>query len=115
MNEFDQKLTEYLEFLKADYKGFHSTGLNSTDEIKANVSHEMVERFNSTLHTERGSKYLKVVIRDGAHSFIVVKPDTKFQIGDILKPASWAAPTRNFRRGNILNNDYKTARWSGVS
>jgi hypothetical protein len=39
--------------------------------------------------------------------------DKKFKKGDILKAAGYAAPARNFPRGNILEGGY-TVRWTGA-
>ena len=60
-----------------------------------------------TISFEKGSKYLRVVKTDdgwarSAYAFIVLRNTGKFQIGDILKPASWKTPAKNFARGNVL-------------
>ena len=65
-----------------------------------------------------GSKYIKVI--NCAHNsecveaFVVnTEKDKKFALGDILKPAGWAAPARNFRRGNVLDRTFERVRWTG--
>lgn len=52
-----------------------------------------------------GKKYGKIESSNGGvFCFIVLgDDDPKFKKGDILKPASWRAPTRNFSRGNVAN------------
>ena len=47
--------------------------------------------------------------------FIVVsKKDKMFAYGDLLKASSWAAPARNFPRGNALTNMPKVVAWTGI-
>lgn len=112
MNEFQTKIAEYLEYIKADYLAWGKS--DTVDPIKAKIRQEMVEDFNRKLSTVPGSKYIKVVSGSGVHSFIVVKPCAKFAAGDILKPAGWAAPARNFKRGNILAGDWSNVTWTGA-
>lgn len=63
--------------------------------------------YSASVTFERGSKYLRVVMIDGfgqssAYAFIVAQDNGKFKVGDILKPASWKAPAKNFARGNVF-------------
>ena len=47
--------------------------------------------------------------------FIVKSGDKKFREGDMLKAAGWAAPARNFARGNVLDGTgFNNARWTGI-
>jgi len=73
---------------------------------------QMIQEYNDGLRYEFGKKYVKVIHGDSVHSFIVLEDDGKFKRGDILKPASWRTPARNFARGNIFGN-YKI-RWTGA-
>lgn len=65
---------------------------------------------------DAGSKYVRIFhwYDDGSsmkqrscHSFI------DLNTGDIWKAASWKAPAKNFPRGNIINKEYGTIRWTG--
>lgn len=53
-----------------------------------------------------------------AHSFVVIKDHTRngkdWKVGDILKTATWKAPTFNFARGNVLTNDYSRVNQYGA-
>ena len=52
-----------------------------------------------------GKKYVKVVTNESVCAFVVAcTNDKKFQYGDILKPACWKTPARNFARGNIFDS-----------
>lgn len=72
---------------------------------------------NKKFYYEKGRKYLHIIMEDNqrsSHSWVMLSDDKKFKRGDILKSASWNAPARNFKRGNVLTGDYKTIRWCGV-
>jgi len=71
----------------------------------------MIERFENGLSFQEGRKYIKILSGGSVWGFIVKGADKKFAVGDILKPAGWATPTRNAARGNIFG-DY-TIRWTG--
>lgn len=69
------------------------------------------------IEIEEGRKYYKIVKGLGSQQmvwgFVVKGADKKFQPGDILKAASWAAPARNKARGNVLEEDFSWVRWTG--
>jgi hypothetical protein len=72
---------------------------------------------NKEFYFESGRKYLHVIMQDNqrsSHSFICLKDDNKFKAGDILKSAGWAAPAKNFKRGNVLTGDFRHIRWCGI-
>ena len=98
-------LTEYLEHIKADYASW------KTDSPYRD---EFIQDFNRNLTVEVGSKYIKVVAGRSAHSFICLNDMGKFSKGDILKAASWAAPAKNFARGNTIARQYDQIRWVGA-
>ncbi len=111
-------LTAYLDHIRANYGAWWA--LDSTDDpVKVRIRQEMKEDFDSSLSYDVGSKYIKVCTgREGrgrsVHSFICLKDDGKFKVGDILKAASWAAPARNFARGNILRGEFQNITWTGA-
>jgi hypothetical protein len=106
-----QEMDQYLDAIKADYRKWYDDRKLTADQKK--VAEEMIADFEANLRIDEGSKYLKVVSKGSAHSFIVIKADAKFKLGDILKAASWAAPARNFARGNVITGSY-VARWTGA-
>ena len=59
-------------------------------------------------------KYIKIVENGGGvKAFVVgVENDKRFKLGDILLPAGYNAPARNFARGNILDGGYNIG-WTG--
>ena len=95
-------LRNYLEHIYADYNKFHGK-----EEFRA--------RFAEGLEFKMGKKYVKVITKGSAHSFIVnVHDDPNFKFGDILKAASWASPAKNFARGNIFEGNFGGIRWMGA-
>ena len=102
-------LNKLLDDIKADYRTF-----GKDSEIRR----KMIEEFDEGIRYETGRKYIKIVTASGSQSsvwgFVVnTDNDKKFRKGDILKAAGWAAPARNFSRGNILDGGY-TIRWTGT-
>ena len=92
---------------------------NTEDFIReTEIRERMEEEYNTGLGYEVHTKYIKVVSdKHGSCSvcaFVVnTENDKKFRFGDILKPAGWRGPTRNFARGNILENDFRGVHWTG--
>lgn len=96
-----EAIEKFIEAIKADYAKNSASGLVLNRELP--VSYEI------------GRKFVKIVADRSCFGFIVINDDGKFKSGDILKAASWAAPAKNFARGNIFNIDsYKDkVRWCG--
>ena len=65
---------------------------------------------------EEGRSYIKIIRDHTAHSFVVKKETVRnnkvFKVGDILKPASWKAPTMNAPRGNVFEEG-SLMNWTG--
>lgn len=102
-NELDLALQEYVKHLADDYA---KNGYNNKD-----------------FYYEIGRKYVHIIMQDtyknslmqrSSHSWVMINDDKKFKQGDILKSASWNAPARNFKRGNVLTGEFKNIRWCGV-
>ena len=84
------------------------------DYLTVNSPESMVTRFNNELKVKAGKKYIKVISGGGVWGFIVnTHDDAQFAYGDILKPASWAAPARNKARGNVVKGDLSWVNWTG--
>jgi hypothetical protein len=112
---FDNEINLYLEHIYNNFAGWYNRAVPSVfDEHSAEHVKERLAEFKANLRFEEGNKYIKVIQDKSVHSFIVKKDDNKFKAGDILKAASWAAPAKNFARGNILNNNYNNVTWTGA-
>ena len=97
-HDMDLALTEYMDAIQADYSKFNG---------KADSA------LNITIN--RGSKFYKVVVGTGVHSFVCRKAHDQWKVGDVLKAASWAQPAKNFVRGNVLTQQYiNPVRWTGA-
>ena len=105
--EMSVALLKYMDAIVNDYIAWYEN-TNTDPEYVAKV----VEEFKNDLGFKEGNKYIKVIKGGSVHSFIVnTDSDAKFKRGDILMAASWAAPARNFARGNIFG-EY-AVRWTG--
>ena len=96
------------------YRGWSRSGEKDEYGHRAKMEEDYADNLRYTV----GSKYIKVI--NSAHNshcgeaFVVnTEKDKKFALGDILKPAGWAAPARNFRTGNVLDRTFERVRWTG--
>jgi hypothetical protein len=104
-------LNDYIEYIKTDYSKWGSNRTwDSNDEIRA----AMTKDFCDSIRYEVGRKFIKVITGTSVHSFIVLHSDKKFTKGDILKAASWAAPAKNFARGNVIGKNFGNISWTGA-
>jgi len=111
-NEMKEGMEMMLEHMRRDYVGWSRLGNRDISEV---IIRDSEKRYCDGLHYTVGSKYIKVISESGSVSGFIVNTenDKKFALGDILKPAGWAAPARNFRRGNILDRNFDRLRWTG--
>jgi len=113
----NKEMNAYLDHIRNDFKSWRNNV--ARHEIDKAIQEEMTREFCEGLVIEPGSKYLKVITtsRGGGrsvHSFVCLKDAGKFKKGDILKAASWAAPARNFARGNVLEGNFGSVTWTGA-
>ena len=112
----NNEMTTLIENIKEDYLNWTTrcAGAKGLDAL-TEINERMIAEFNEGITYKAGSKYIKVIKeRGGVWGFVVnTDNDKKFKKGDILKAAGWAAPARNFPRGNILEGGY-TVGWTGA-
>ena len=122
-----EKVARCMEALKShmkeDYHRWSMAGRTVHQNVEAfsrdiEIRERMEEEYGTGLGYEVNTKYIKVISdKHGSKSvccFVVnIENDKKFRFGDILKPAGWRGPTRNFARGNILDYDFHGLRWTG--
>ena len=115
------EIEKVLEAMREDYKRWSDRCFRSDGytESRKNIHDEMVEEYCGGLRVEENRRYWKITSSKGSQTsvsgFIVKAGDKKFCEGDMLKPAGWAAPARNFARGNVLDGSgVKGVRWTGI-
>ena len=109
--------------MKNDYNGWSMRGRtvhSDTEEFirVTEIRERMEKEFADGIGYDVNTKYIKVFSDAGGGKsvccFVVItETDKKFRFGDILKPAGWRTPARNFARGNILENDFHGVHWTG--
>ena len=112
VEKFVERMDAMLDHMRADYALWSDLG---DDPIGTRT--RMTEEYSASLSYYMGKKYVKVTGGGSVKAFVVAcTDDRKFQYGDILKPAGWRAPARNFARGNIFDveNGFNSVRWTGA-
>jgi hypothetical protein len=108
---------ELVERAKEDYRKWSemSSRYDGDSESRRTIRDDMIAEYDRGIHYYAGSKYVKVVTGNSVWGFVVrVHNDKKFRFGDILKPAGWKTPARNFARGNVIDKDFSGVRWTGA-
>ena len=108
-----EEIEKVLEAMREDYKRW------SNNTAYSSIKAEMEEDYCNGLTVTEGSRYYKIVSdkhgQRSVNGFIVKAGDKKFREGDMLKAAGWAAPARNFARGNVLDGSgVNEVRWTGI-
>ena len=104
------EIEKVLEAMREDYKRW-------SGPERSQIKDEMTEDFCNGLKVEENRRYWKITTGNGqsVSGFIVKAGDKKFREGDMLKAAGWAAPARNFARGNVLDGrGVNEVRWTGI-
>ena len=110
-------LDTLVELAKEDYRKWSemSSKFDGASHSRSKIKEDMIADYNRGIHYYAGSKYVKIVTGSSVWGFVVrVHNDKKFRFGDILKPAGWATPARNFSRGNVVDRDFRGVSWTGA-
>jgi hypothetical protein len=115
-----EAIEKVLEAMRKDYIRWSDSSKLFNRE-RSRFNNEMIENYCNGLEVTEGSRYWKIIGSNGGGSqrsvkgFIVKAGDKKFREGDMLKAAGWAAPARNFARGNVLDGrGVNEVRWTGI-
>jgi len=116
-----EEIENVLEAMREDYKRWSERCASHDVSAHSRIRDEMEENYCNGLEVTEGSRYWKITGSNGGGSqvsvkgFIVKAGDKKFREGDMLKAAGWAAPARNFARGNVLDGSgVDNVRWTGI-
>ena len=110
-------LDTLVELAKEDYRKWSemSSKFDGASHSRSKIKEDMIADYNREISYSAGSKYVKVITGSSVWGFVVrVHNDKKFRFGDILKPAGWKTPARNFSRGNVVDRDFRGVSWTGA-
>ena len=110
-NDFNTQLKELRRTAIADFKALCDSRERGVFNDDAFYEEQLQEYADNFVINTRGRKYVKLINKGSVWGFVVKEDGDKFKRGDILKPASWAAPATNKARGNIFE-EY-TVQWTG--
>ena len=113
------EIEKVLEAMREDYKRWTYAAKGRGSFSNPDIEKKMTEEYCNGLEVTEGSRYWKITGKSGSSrsvkGFIAKAGDKKFREGDMLKAAGWAAPARNFARGNVLDGTgLGNARWTGI-
>ena len=111
-------LDELVELAKKDYRKWSDIGSRYDGETdsRRKIKDDMISEYNREISYSDGSKYVKIITGNSVWGFVVrVHNDKKFRFGDILKPAGWKTPARNFARGNVVDGNFGGVSWTGAA
>ena len=108
----EEGIKNIIETSKLDYAKWTSKG---REEGSSYFDRTLAE-FENKCQVKEGQNYIKVIRDNSVHCFVIKKLTAKteakgFKVGDILKPAGWAAPALNKARGNVFTGFYMN--WTG--
>ena len=110
VKEKTKNIIEGVDVMKRAMIADYGDWTDKSSEIALRMWDEYADGFT----VEHNKKYVRISANNSVLGFIVaVDNDKKFKKGDILKPASWKAPARNFARGNVFDGGYEI-RWTGA-
>ena len=115
------EIEKVLEAMREDYRRWSDRCAKHDGSAHSRIKDEMTENYCNGLSVEENRRYWKIIGSNGGGSsisvkgFIVKAGDKKFREGDMLKAAGWAAPARDFARGNVLDGrGVDNVRWTGI-
>ena len=109
-----KEIEKVLDVMKADYRKWSNCSGDSPYMTKSRSEYE------NGLEVSEGSRYYKIISNKGGQrtvaGFVVKEGHPKFKEGDLLMAASWAAPAKNFARGNVFDDkSFKgSVHWTGI-
>ena len=79
--------------------------LDPSLDVKAEVE-KFATNYKNAWTLEVGKNWIRVIHEGEVYAFVCIDKNPKktwLQVGDILRPASYAQPSLNFNRGNVIH------------